>query len=106
METMADPAEELTAWRKREGLSLAKAGVRLGVAGPTLHDWERGRKRPRDVHRESIMLVVGIDPARWRTKEERAQVERVASQLPPVRSKPVRRTPKGTTPTVPTRAAS
>lgn len=71
------PADLLLQWRKREKLSFARAGLRLGVTGPTVQDWERRRKRPRDGSRDVIQEVVGIDRNLWRTPEERATIERL-----------------------------
>lgn len=105
MET-ADPVEQLIAWRKREGLSYAKAGQRLGVSGPTVLDWERRRKRPRDENRDVIEAVIGTDPKSWRTEEERAAVQRVMGQLPVPRAKRRRPPPKRTTATAQPRAAA
>lgn len=87
-----DAPDQLLQWRKANGFSFAKAGIHLGVSGPTVQDWERRRKRPREEHREVLLAVVGIDPKSWRTDAERAQVHRIVSQLPTVRARPARRT--------------
>ncbi|MGN6242418.1 MAG: helix-turn-helix domain-containing protein [Motilibacteraceae bacterium] len=51
-----DVARAVAAWRRREGLSLERAGALLGVAGTTVRDWERGRS-PRPWHLRRLALL-------------------------------------------------
>lgn len=70
------PQESLAAWREQVGLSFARAGEKLGVSGPTLHDWVHGKKRPSDEHRQALEIIAGIPRDSWRTPEEHAVVVR------------------------------
>lgn len=71
------PTQRLAEWRAAQQLSLVKAAVLFGVRGPTLHDWERGKKRPRDAHRDVIEAIVGIPREDWRNERESELVARV-----------------------------
>lgn len=51
-----DVAEAVVAWRRREGLSLERAGALLEVAATTVRDWERGRS-PRPWHLRRLALL-------------------------------------------------
>lgn len=72
----------LSAWRARESLSLTQAGKRLGVSGPTVLDWERGRKRPRAALRKVIEIITSIDPDLWDTDAERAAIAQARTPSP------------------------
>lgn len=44
----------LWVFRRAAKLTQAEVAHQLGVSGPTVHDWERGRKRPRAGLRAAI----------------------------------------------------
>lgn len=90
------PQDALRKWRTDLGLSLAKAAKMIGVSAPTLCDYEHGKKRPRDARRKAIAIVVGIEPSRWDTDEERELVDRaraVGASAPAPRARPARARP-------------
>lgn len=78
------PAEKLTNFRKRHGISLHKASELLGASGPTILSWEQERTVPRPPYRRAIEIWTKgeISETEWQSPGERAAIERTADVKP------------------------
>ena len=57
-------ARLLLQFRHQNDLTQTDVALALGVSTPTIHDWERGRKRPKAHHRDDIATwTKGFVPA-------------------------------------------
>ncbi len=61
-ETLRTVGDHLKRARMDRGLSLEKAGRKLGVDASTLKGWEDGRFGVRRRHREKVVAFLGYDP--------------------------------------------
>lgn len=56
-------SEQVKAWRTSEGLTLAQASMRIGVAIATLFQWEAGTSLPSPMAVPALAGALGVDPA-------------------------------------------
>ena len=72
---MTLPFQRLAAWREANDLSLAEAGKKVGVHGPTWHEWETGGRVPLGGYRDALEILTGIPAAEWMPERERRAIE-------------------------------
>ena len=68
------PHEALAAWREAQGLTLVEAGTRVGVKGPTWHEYETNGSIPKGGYRIAIEILTGIPADSWMPERERAAI--------------------------------
>lgn len=68
-------AKSVKSHRSRLGLSAAEYGKLIGVSGPTIYQWERGKSRPRKPQIEMLVEVRSIG-----RKEARARLRILADE--------------------------
>ena len=68
-------AKSVKSHRSRLGLSAAEYGKLIGVSGPTIYQWERGKSRPRKKQIEMLVDVRSIG-----RKEARARLRLLATE--------------------------
>ena len=59
------PGEQLRAWRRAEGWSVARLACELGCSETTVYAWQAGRSRPCEWRRERIEQWAGIAADSW-----------------------------------------
>lgn len=74
-EETTSPRAQLAAWRSLHKLSQADAGEKIGVAGPTWHEWESGGRIPLGGYRDALEILTGIPSTDWMPDRERKAIE-------------------------------
>lgn len=69
------PFQRLAAWREANNLSLTEAGKKIGVHGPTWHEWETGGRIPLGGYRDALEILTGIPASEWMPERERRAIE-------------------------------
>ena len=54
------PKKTIRQLRQERGWSQVTVGVRLGVAGRTVSNWERGLTRPNQQHQQALADLFGV----------------------------------------------
>lgn len=75
MDATTPPYERLAAWRKEHGLSLVDAAAKIGVHGPTWHEWESDGRVPLGGYRDALEILTGIPSFDWMPERERKAIE-------------------------------
>jgi transcriptional regulator with XRE-family HTH domain len=70
------PRERLKAWRAERDISQATAGEKIGVSGPTWHEWESGGRTPKGGYRAALEILTGIPATLWMLDGEREAIEK------------------------------
>ena len=65
------PSAALKSWRVGLGLSQSEAADKVGVTGPTWHEWESGGRNPLGGYREALQILTGIPAESWMPQRER-----------------------------------
>lgn len=75
---MTPGAHDLGRFLEAHGISKSRAAAAIGVSVPTMIDWLRGTKRPRQVLRDAIQKWTGdaVLAVSWESDGERDAQER------------------------------
>ena len=80
MSTDVSPRDRLKSWRSERELSQSAAGEKVGVSGPTWHEWESGGRTPQGGYRDALEILTGIPATEWMHDRERRAIERAEQE--------------------------
>ena len=89
MDAKLPPHEQLAAWRKARSLSLVDAAAKIGVHGPTWHEWESNGRVPLGGYRDALEILTGIPAVDWMPERERRAIDAARERVKQLLARPL-----------------